>query len=149
MAACYLTIKLHEAVRYAILVRVSHHGGVQSDTGERTNQTERTAAVNDTQRIECGQLDGYAVSGSSPPVSAPANTTPTSDAATRNVEPIPRITLCPEEAALALGVGRTFFFQSVLPELAIVRRGRKRLIPVFELARWAERNAARLPLEGA
>jgi excisionase family DNA binding protein len=47
-----------------------------------------------------------------------------------------------DEAAASIGVGRTFFYEQVLPELRVVRRGRKRLIPVKELERWLDRNAA-------
>ncbi len=57
---------------------------------------------------------------------------------------IPRLALRPEQAADSIGVGRTFFFEQVLPELRVVRRGRLRLIPVTELDRWLERNAARV-----
>ena len=34
-----------------------------------------------------------------------------------------------------------------MPELRVVRRGRRRLIPVRELERWLEENAARV-MEG-
>jgi len=50
----------------------------------------------------------------------------------------------PEEAAQMLGVSRDFFDEHVKPELRIVRSGtRTILIPVAELVRWVERNAAR------
>lgn len=54
---------------------------------------------------------------------------------------VPRLTLSPEEAAQALGVSRRFFYDHVLPELRVVRRGRKVLIPLRELERWAEQSA--------
>lgn len=54
---------------------------------------------------------------------------------------IPRIALTPAEAAASIGVGPDFFDQQVAPELRIVRRGRKRLIPIEELERWISRNA--------
>jgi hypothetical protein len=57
---------------------------------------------------------------------------------------VPRIALRPDEAAEAIGVSRSWFFQEVLSELRVIRRGRVRLIPVAELELWAERNAARL-----
>lgn len=57
---------------------------------------------------------------------------------------IPRIALTPAEAAAAIGVGPDFFDSNVAPELRIVRRGRKRLVPVIELERWATENAERV-----
>ena len=56
----------------------------------------------------------------------------------------PRLSLRPDEAARALGVSRSFFFAQILPELSVVRRGRLRLVPVSELERWLDRNAARV-----
>jgi hypothetical protein len=58
--------------------------------------------------------------------------------------PIPRVALTLPEAAAALGVGPDFFDQHVRPELRVIRRGSKRLIPVLELQRWAEENAERV-----
>jgi hypothetical protein len=52
-----------------------------------------------------------------------------------------RLALKPDEAATALGISRDFFDQHVLPELRIVRRGHRRLIPVRELERWLDQNA--------
>lgn len=54
----------------------------------------------------------------------------------------PRLALSPEEAAEALGCSRDFFDKHVLPELRVVRRGRKVLIPVAELERWLARESA-------
>ncbi len=54
---------------------------------------------------------------------------------------IPRIALTPAEAAAAIGVGPDFFDQKVAPELRLIRRGRKRLVPVRELERWIADNA--------
>jgi hypothetical protein len=56
---------------------------------------------------------------------------------------IPRIALTPPEAAAAIGVGPDFFDANVAPELRLVRRGRKRLVPVSELERWTAENAER------
>jgi hypothetical protein len=56
---------------------------------------------------------------------------------------IPRIALPPPEAAAAIGVGPDFFDQNVAPELRMIRRGRKRLVPVAELERWTAENAER------
>lgn len=56
---------------------------------------------------------------------------------------IPRIALTPPEAAAAIGVGPDFFEENVAPELRLVRRGRKRLVPVTELERWTTENAER------
>jgi len=57
---------------------------------------------------------------------------------------VPRIALTPAEAAAAIGVGPDFFDANVAPELRIVRRGRKRLVPVSELERWTAENAGRV-----
>jgi excisionase family DNA binding protein len=56
---------------------------------------------------------------------------------------VPRIALTPDEAASSIGVGRSMFYEQILPELRVIRIGRKRLIPVRELETWSERNAAR------
>jgi len=57
---------------------------------------------------------------------------------------IPRIALTPAEAAAAIGVGPDFFEANVAPELRLIRRGRKRLVPVAELERWTAENAERV-----
>ncbi len=54
---------------------------------------------------------------------------------------IPRIALTPPEAAAAIGVGPDFFEANVAPELRLIRRGRKRLVPISELERWIADNA--------
>lgn len=56
--------------------------------------------------------------------------------------PPPRLALSREEAAAALGVSLDFFDLHVRPELRVVRRGRRRLIPVDELRRWLDRSAS-------
>ncbi|HEX4464528.1 MAG TPA: hypothetical protein VH042_07815 [Solirubrobacterales bacterium] len=56
---------------------------------------------------------------------------------------IPRIALTPAEAAAAIGVGPDFFDANVAPELRLIRRGRKRLVPVAELERWTTESATR------
>ena len=53
-----------------------------------------------------------------------------------------RLALTPTEAAQALGVSRDFFDEHVIAEIRIVRCGRRRLIPIRELDRWLEREAA-------
>jgi hypothetical protein len=62
---------------------------------------------------------------------------------------IPRIALTPAEAAAAIGVGPDFFDANVAPELRLIRRGRKRLVPVSELERWTAENASRVLREPA
>jgi excisionase family DNA binding protein len=55
------------------------------------------------------------------------------------------LALSVEEAARELGVARSTFYASVLPELRVVRIGRRVLVPRRELERWLERSAAILP----
>lgn len=54
---------------------------------------------------------------------------------------IPRLSLSKQEAADALGVSIDFFDEHIAHELRMVRRGRRRLIPVRELERWLDRHA--------
>jgi hypothetical protein len=54
---------------------------------------------------------------------------------------IQRLAYTPSEAAAAIGVGPDYFDEHVAPELRIVRRSRKRLVPVRELERWLEEHA--------
>jgi excisionase family DNA binding protein len=60
---------------------------------------------------------------------------------------ITRLAFSKSEAAQALGVSVDFLEEHVMHELRIVRRGRRRLIPVRELERWLDANAA-FPLGG-
>jgi excisionase family DNA binding protein len=53
-----------------------------------------------------------------------------------------RLAFSKAEASAALGVSVDFFEQHVMPELRIVRRGRRRLIPLAELERWLTENAS-------
>jgi excisionase family DNA binding protein len=56
---------------------------------------------------------------------------------------VPRRALSKAEAAEALGVSVDFLEEHVMHELRIVRRGRRRLIPIAELQGWLDRSAAR------
>ena len=47
-----------------------------------------------------------------------------------------------DEAAEALSVSRDFLDEHIRHELRVVRRGRKVLVPVRELERWLDQNAA-------
>ena len=62
----------------------------------------------------------------------------------RRLEQLPRLSLGAEEAAQALGVGRTTFDELIAPELRKVRVGRRVLYPVRELERWLEQSATRV-----
>ena len=55
---------------------------------------------------------------------------------------VPALALTVEEAAAAIGMGRSLFYEDVLPELRIVRVRSKRLVPVAELERWLTENAS-------
>jgi len=52
-----------------------------------------------------------------------------------------RLALSKVEAAEALGVSVDFLEEHVMHELRVVRKGRRRLIPVKELARWLDEHA--------
>lgn len=54
-----------------------------------------------------------------------------------------RLALSKAEAAQALGVSVDFLEAHVMPELRVVHRGRRRLIPVAELERWLSEAASR------
>jgi hypothetical protein len=47
-------------------------------------------------------------------------------------------------AATALGVSLTFFSEEIQPELRLVRRKSKVMVPVAELQRWLAENAERV-----
>lgn len=58
----------------------------------------------------------------------------------------PRLGLTMAEAAAALSVSPDYFRDHVQGEVRIVRRGRRRIVPVSELQRWLDENAeAHLP----
>ena len=54
---------------------------------------------------------------------------------------VPRLALGIDEAAEALGISRDHLERHVLRDLRVIYTGRRRLIPVSELERWAERQA--------
>jgi len=62
---------------------------------------------------------------------------------TEPAQPVRRLALSKTEAAAALGVSVDFFDEHVAPDLRIVRRGRRRLVPLREIERWLDANAAR------
>lgn len=64
--------------------------------------------------------------------------------ASRPVEPVPRLALNPDEAAAAVGISRDHLERHVMPELRVVRSGRRVIVPVRELQRWLDANAAML-----
>jgi excisionase family DNA binding protein len=53
-----------------------------------------------------------------------------------------RLALTPMELAEALGVSRDFVDEHVLPELRVIRRGRKVLVAVSEVERWLSASSA-------
>jgi excisionase family DNA binding protein len=56
---------------------------------------------------------------------------------------VPRLALSVGEACEALGCGWDFFSEHIAPELRMVRRGRRKLIPVAEIERWLDAEAER------
>src|SRR3954451_10375493 len=54
-----------------------------------------------------------------------------------------RLALSKVEAAEALGISVDFLEEHVMHELRVVRKGRRRLIPVKELERWMDEQATK------
>lgn len=67
---------------------------------------------------------------------------PRGHAATPNAKQASRLALSKSEAADALGLSPDAFEQHVMPGLRVVRAGRRLIVPVVELERWLDRNAA-------
>lgn len=55
-----------------------------------------------------------------------------------------RLALSVTEACEALGVGWDFWSAHIAPEVRVVRRGARKLVPVAELERWLEASAERV-----
>jgi excisionase family DNA binding protein len=55
----------------------------------------------------------------------------------------PRLALTRAEAAASLGLSVDSFERHVQQDLRLIRRGRLRLVPVSELTKWLDSNAAR------
>lgn len=90
---------------------------------------------------EDGHRPAFEASGASPPV--PRQVQPVRGRST-TIGALPRMAVSPREAAEMIGVGRSFLYEHILPELRTVRCGKKRLIPVAEIDRYLDRNAARV-----
>ena len=56
--------------------------------------------------------------------------------------PVPRVALTLDEAADALGVSRDHLERHILGDLRVIRVGRRLLVRIAELERWAERHEA-------
>ena len=61
---------------------------------------------------------------------------------TSRARAVPRIALTKAEAAESLGCSVDFLEEHVLPDLRVIRRGRKVLVSVRELERWADEASA-------
>ncbi len=66
---------------------------------------------------------------------------------TRTTPNVPRFALTIAEAAESIGLGRSSFYELVLPHVRTVSVGRRVLIPVDELTRYLETNADRATLD--
>ena len=60
------------------------------------------------------------------------------------VRQLPRLALTRAEAAESLGMSLDSFERHVQADVRMIRRGRMRLVPIRELERWLEANAARV-----
>jgi excisionase family DNA binding protein len=59
-----------------------------------------------------------------------------------------RLALSKAEAAETLGISLDFFEVHVLPELRVIRRGRRVLVPVAALHKWLEAGDRSKPPDG-
>lgn len=57
---------------------------------------------------------------------------------------IPRLALSIDEACQSLGVSWDFWHEHIAEHIRIVRRGRRKMVPVAELERWLAENAERV-----
>jgi hypothetical protein len=57
------------------------------------------------------------------------------------LQPVPRTALTLEEAAASLGVSLSHFRRHILPELRVIYSGNVRLVPLADLAQWADKQA--------
>ena len=55
---------------------------------------------------------------------------------------VKRVTLTVDEACTSLGVSRDHFERHIVRDLRVIRVGRRLLVRVAELERWAERHEA-------
>lgn len=55
--------------------------------------------------------------------------------------PTPALALTIEDACNALSVSHDFWTEHIAHEVRIVRRGRRKIVPVTELQRWLDANA--------
>lgn len=62
----------------------------------------------------------------------------------RLIAAVPRLALTVEEACAALGVGEDFWREHVAPDVAIVRRGRRKLVAVAALEAWLGAHGERI-----
>lgn len=56
----------------------------------------------------------------------------------------PRLALSVAEACQAIGCGWDFWKAHIAPEVRLIRRGSRKLVPVAELERWLESSAERV-----
>jgi len=61
----------------------------------------------------------------------------------QNPAGVPRLALSKAEVAESVGTSVDYVEDHIWPELRIIRRGRKMLVPIRELERWLSENAAR------
>ena len=62
--------------------------------------------------------------------------------AIREREPVPRVALTLDEAAEALGVSRDHLERHIVSDLRLIHVGRRIVVRVAELERWAQRHEA-------
>ena len=137
-----LPAKRHSAARASPLDSrpCDPHGApVPRPPGARRARPRRPAALPQARNTRCADKD-RGMTSRTDPVAALAELV--ADRIHARGPDVPRVALTRQEAAGALGVSVDHFERHILAGLRVIRSGRLVLVPVAELERWAQDQAA-------
>ncbi len=92
---------------------------------------------------ESAEIDRWIAAGAPPVAEWLGTAPPTPQPPQAPTVPAVALALSREHAAMALSVSPDHFDAHIKPHLRLVQSGRRQLVPVRELERWVEANAAR------